>query len=161
PISVLPEDLGYTDLGDSHDEMGLRAVDTSYNFPCLYDDDTHEFSLAYGPTPTPHAFVFDKDRKLRYPGLIDAREKPGTGNAEDLRNAIVATLKGEALPAELAQTPALGCSMKWAWKNEYTIKTIKVWAAKEVTIEKLSPAGLSDLLKNNTDELLLVNFWAT
>lgn len=161
PIAVLPEELGYTDLGDYYEEMKIRAVDKSYNFPYLYDGDTHEFSLAYGPTATPHVFVFDKERKLAYSGRIDAKEKPGTGNAEDLRNAIEATLRGEALPAESAQTPAFGCSMKWAWKNEYTIKTNKAWEEKAVTLEKLSPAGLAELLKNNTDELLLVNFWAT
>lgn len=161
PIAVLPEELGYTDLGDYYEEMKIRAVDKGYNFPYLYDGDTHEFSLAYGPTATPHVFVFDKDRKLTYSGRIDASEKPGTGNSEDLRAAIEATLKGEALAAESAQTPAFGCSMKWAWKNEYTIKTNKDWAEKEVTIEKLSPAGLAELLKNDTDELLLVNFWAT
>lgn len=161
PITVLPEELGYTDLGDYYEEMKIRAVDKGYNFPYLYDGDTHEFSVAYGPTATPHVFVFDKNRKLTYSGRIDASEKPGTGNSEDLRTAIEATLKGEALPAEAAQTPAFGCSMKWAWKNEYTIKTNAAWAAKEVSIEKLTPDGLADLLKNNTDELLLVNFWAT
>lgn len=161
PIGILPEELGYTDLSDTYEEMKTRSVDKSYNFPYLYDGDTHEFSLAYGPTATPHVFVFDKTRKLIYSGRIDASEKPGTANAEDLRKAIEAVLKGEALPAESAQTPAFGCSMKWAWKNEYTIKTNKEWAAKEVTLEKLSPSGLADLLKNDSDELLLVNFWAT
>ena len=161
PIGILPEELGYTDLSDTYEEMKTRSVDKSYNFPYLYDGDTHEFSLAYGPTATPHIFVFDKSRKLIYSGRIDASEKPGTANAEDLRKAIEAGLKGEALPAEEAQTPAFGCSMKWAWKNEYTIKTNKEWASKEVTLEKLSQAGLADLLKNNSDELLLVNFWAT
>ena len=161
PIGILPEELGYTDLSDTYEEMKTRSVDKSYNFPYLYDGDTHEFSLAYGPTATPHVFVFDKSRKLIYSGRIDASEKPGTANAEDLRKAIEAGLKGEALPSDQAQTPAFGCSMKWAWKNEYTIKTNKEWAAKEVTLEKLSPAGLADLLKNNSDELLLVNFWAT
>ncbi|MDO8967732.1 redoxin domain-containing protein [Algoriphagus sp.] len=161
PIAVLPEELGYTDLGDYYEEMKIRAVDKGYNFPYLYDGDTHEFSLAYGPTATPHVFVFDKNRKLTYSGRIDASEKPGTGNSEDLRAAIEATLRGEALPAESAQTPAFGCSMKWAWKNEYTIKTNKDWSERPVTIEKLSPSGLADLLKNDTDELLLVNFWAT
>jgi thiol-disulfide isomerase/thioredoxin len=161
PIAVLPEELGYTDLGDYYEEMKLRSVDKAYNFPYLYDGDTHEFSLAYGPTATPHVFVFDKSRKLTYSGRIDAKEKPGTGNAEDLRNAIEATLRGEALPPESAQTPAFGCSMKWAWKNEYTIKTNKEWSEKEVRIEKLSPSGLAVLLKNKSDKLLLVNFWAT
>ncbi|MBN3581516.1 redoxin domain-containing protein [Algoriphagus aestuarii] len=161
PIAILPEELGYTDLSDTYEEMKIRAADKSYNFPYLYDGDKHEFSLAYGPTATPHVFVFDKARKLTYSGRIDASEKPGTGNAEDLRNAIAMTLDGKPLPSEIAQTPAFGCSMKWAWKNEYTIKTNKAWQEKEVTIEKLSPNGLADLLKNNTDELLLVNFWAT
>ncbi|PZV86441.1 peroxiredoxin [Algoriphagus aquaeductus] len=161
PIAVLPEELGYTDLGDFHEEMKIRAEAKGYNFPYLYDGDTHEFSTAYGPTATPHVFVFDKSRKLAYSGRIDAKEKPGTGNSEDLRAAIEATLKGEPLPAESAQTPAFGCSIKWAWKNEYTIKTNEEWKKREVSLEKLSPAGLAGLLKNDSDKLLLVNFWAT
>lgn len=161
PIAVLPEELGYTDLGDFHEEMKIRAEAKGYNFPYLYDGDTHEFSTAYGPSATPHVFVFDKSRKLAYSGRIDAKEKPGTGNSEDLRAAIEATLKGEPLPAESAQTPAFGCSIKWAWKNEYTIKTNEEWKKREVSLEKLSPTGLADLLKNDSDKLLLVNFWAT
>lgn len=161
PITVLPEELGYTDLGDFHEEMKIRSEAKGYNFPYLYDGDTHEFSTAYGPTATPHVFVFNKHRKLTYSGRIDAKEKPGTGNSEDLRAAIEATLVGEALPAEKAQTPAFGCSVKWAWKNEYTLKMNEEWKKREVTLEKLSPAGLTDLLKNSSDKLLLVNFWAT
>jgi len=161
PIAVLPEELGYTDLGDYHEEMKIRAEDKGYNFDYLYDGDTHEFSTAYGPTATPHVFVFDKNRKLAYSGRIDSKEKPGTGNSEDLRAAIEATLKGESLPIESAQTPAFGCSIKWAWKNEYTIKTNEEWSKREVSLEKLSPSGLKDLLTNKSDKLLLVNFWAT
>lgn len=161
PIAILPEELGYTDLSDSFQEMIIRAENKSYNFPYLYDGDTHEFSTAYGPTATPHVFVFDKTRQLTYSGRIDASEKPGTGQGEDLRKAIDATLAGQALPADQAQTPAFGCSMKWAWKNEYTEKINKEWSEKPVALEKLSTEGLANLLKNETDELLLVNFWAT
>lgn len=161
PIAILPEELGYTDLSDTYEEMKIRAAEKAYNFPYLYDGDTHEFSLAYGPVATPQVFVFDKNRKLTYSGRIDASEKPGTANAEDLRKAIDYTLSGEALPNEEAMTPSFGCSMKWAWKNDYTIKTNKAWKEKDVTLEKLSPSGLADLLQNDTDDLLLVNFWAT
>lgn len=161
PIAILPEELGYTDLSDHFEDMQLRATDKNFNFDYLYDGDAHEFSTAYGPTATPHIFVFDKTRKLNYSGRIDAKEKPGTGNAEDLRVAIETTLKGEAMPPELAQTPAFGCSVKWAWKNEYTIKMNEDWLKKEVSLEKLKPEGLEKLLKNDTDKLLLVNFWAT
>lgn len=161
PIAILPEELGYTDLSDTYEEMKLRAADKGYNFPYLYDGDTHAFSTAYGPTATPHVFVFDKERRLTYSGRIDASEKPGTAHAEDLRKAIDWTLEGKPLPADQAQTPSFGCSMKWAWKNEYTIKTNKAWQEKDVSLEKLAPSELKELLKNDTEELLLVNFWAT
>lgn len=161
PIGLLPEELGYTDLSDDFEAMQIRYKDMNYNFPYLYDGDVHEYSLAYGPTATPHVFVFDKERALAYSGRLDASEKPGTANAEDLRNAIEKTLSGEALDPDKAITPAFGCSTKWAWKNEYTKKTNEEWKKKPVDIEKISPEGLAELLKNETDELLLINFWAT
>jgi peroxiredoxin len=161
PIGILPEELGYTDLNDDYKSMQIRYEDMNYNFPYLYDGDKHEYSLAYGPTATPHVFVFDKDRKLSYSGRLDASEKPGTANAEDLRNAIDKTLAGEALDPEKAITPAFGCSTKWAWKNEFAIKTNEEWKQKPVDVKKISTSELADLLKNESEELLLVNFWAT
>jgi len=159
PIAVLPEELGYSDLNDDYESMKLRYADKGYNFPYLYDGDDHSFSLAYGPTATPHVFVFDKNRKLTYAGRIDTQEKPGTGNAEDLRTAVDLTLRGEQVPQGI--TPAFGCSTKWAWKNEYNQKVDKQWQDRPVTVEKVTLSGLSDLLKNDNDQLLLVNFWAT
>jgi len=159
PIAVLPEELGYSDLNDDFESMKLRYEDKGYNFPYLYDGDDHQYSLAYGPTATPHVFVFDKNRELTYAGRIDANEKPGTGNAEDLREAVDLTLEGKSVPQGI--TPAFGCSTKWAWKNEFTQKVNKEWQERPVTIEKVSLAELEGLLENKSDELLLVNFWAT
>jgi len=159
PIAVLPEELGYSDLNDDFESMKIRYNDKGYNFPYLYDGDDHQYSLAYGPTATPHVFVFDKNRKLTYAGRIDANERPGTGNAEDLRTAVESTLVGETV--EPGITPAFGCSTKWAWKNEYNQKVNREWQERPVTVEKVSLSELQNLLKNDSDELLLVNFWAT
>jgi len=159
PIAVLPEELGYSDLNDDFESMKLRYDDKGYNFPYLYDGDDHRYSLAYGPTATPHVFVFDQNRQLTYSGRIDANEKPGTGNAEDLRAAVDKTLAGERV--EPGITPAFGCSTKWAWKNEYNQKVNREWQERPVTLEKVSLSKLEALLENDSDELLLVNFWAT
>lgn len=161
PIAVLPEELGYTDLNDDFEAMKIRAKDMDYRFPYLYDGDEHHFSTLYGPTATPHVFVFDKNRKLTYQGRIDASEKPGTGQSEDLIYAIEQTLAGNALAADRSVTPAFGCSIKWAWKNEWTIKVNEDWKKKEVTLEKLDLDELGALLENPSENLLLVNFWAT
>ena len=75
PKSVRLDELGWTDLSDSFQEMKIRARDRQFNFPYLYDGDTEAVARAYGPVATPHAFVFDAARKLRYVGAIDDSER--------------------------------------------------------------------------------------
>lgn len=74
PLGLLYEELGYSDLGDDYDEMIIRHKDRGYNFPYLYDGDDEKVSLQYGPVATPHAYVFDKERKLQYIGRLDKVE---------------------------------------------------------------------------------------
>src|SRR5207245_8501626 len=66
PKAVRLDELGYTDLSDSLEEMKLRAKDRKFAFPYLYDGETQKTSLAYGVLATPQVFIFDGDRKLRY-----------------------------------------------------------------------------------------------
>lgn len=153
-------EMGYTDMGDSFEEMKLRAKDKGYNFPYLYDGDDQKCALAYGPVATPHCFVFDKDRILRYNGRIDGSEKPGTARGEDLRKAIDDVLAGRQVSTPVTKT--FGCSLKWAWKDEYTRRLYKQWAELPVTIEEIDVAGVKDLVKNSSSgKLRLINFWAT
>src|SRR6266851_8012066 len=71
PKSIRLDELGYTDLSDTFEEMKIRARYKKFNYPYLYDGDTEEVSRAYGPVATPHAFVFDQQLKLRYCGRVD------------------------------------------------------------------------------------------
>jgi peroxiredoxin len=159
PLGLLLEELGYADMGDTYEDMQIRARDAEYNFPYLYDGDTHEASLKYGPVATPHVFVFDKERKLRYTGRIDGSEKPGTANAEDLRGAIEAVLKGGSIAEPT--TKAFGCSTKWSWKVAWKEKVEKDWREAPVELQDIGVDGVRALLANDTDKLLLVNLWAT
>lgn len=116
PESVCLEERGYTDLGDSFEDMKIRAKEKGFNFPFLDDGETEEISIKYGPVATPHAFVFDQKRILRYVGRIDDSEKIGTETKHDLRNAIEAVLAGKEV--EVKTTKVFGCSIKWKWKND-------------------------------------------
>ncbi len=160
PMGLLYEELGYTDLNDDYTAMQIRSEYMEYNFPYLYDGDTEEASLKYGPVATPHAFVFDSNRALTYNGRLDKVEKPGTTNAEDLRSAIDATLAGTTI-AEAA-TKVFGCSTKWGWKTDMRDRVDKEWNAREVKVEDIDLAGIKSLLKNeNSKKLRLINVWAT
>jgi len=71
PKAIHLSELGHTDLSDSLPEMKLRAAYRHLNYPYLYDGDTQAVALKYGPTATPHVFIFDQQRHLRYQGRID------------------------------------------------------------------------------------------
>ena len=160
PLGLLYEELGYTDLNDDYEAMQQRAKNKQFDFPYLYDGDTQETSLQYGPVATPHAFVFDAQRKLVYQGRLDAIEKPGTGNAEDLRAALDAVLSGTLVANPVTKT--FGCSTKWGWKLEYKDKAEQECRQRPVTLEKLDTAGVKKLVRNeDSGKLRLINVWAT
>lgn len=159
PLSVRLDELGYTDLGDSFEDMKIRAKYKKFNFPFLYDGDTEEVSRAYGPVATPHAFVFDAERKLRYLGRIDDNEIPGREKVHDLRNAIDDLLAGREVAVK--QTKTFGCSIKWGGKLDGVKSYLAKLAAEPVSLMKIDAAGLKELRKNDSGKLRMVNFWAT
>ncbi len=160
PKSVRLDELGYSDLSDSFEEMKARAKQKHYNFPYLYDGDAQATAIAYGPVATPHAFIFDKTRKLRYQGRIDNVEKPTKTPTElNTRDAIEALIQGKPVPVET--TKVFGCSVKWAEKTSLVKKGNEEWAKEPVTLNTIEEPALRELLKNNSDKLRLINIWAT
>jgi thiol-disulfide isomerase/thioredoxin len=153
-------ELGYTDMGDDLPDMKIRARDKGYNFPYLFDGADQKVSLKFGPVATPHVFVFDKDRKLRYSGRIDDTENPYISpNQEDLKEALDALLSNKSVPVE--QTKTFGCSVKWAWKDQWTKQQLTQWANEPVSLNSLDGEGIRSLIQNNSTKLRLVNIWAT
>ena len=159
PKSVRLDELGYSDLNDSLEDMKIRAVDMDFNFPYLYDGDTQEASLAYGPVATPHVFIFDEERTLRYTGRIDDKEKIGAATIHNTRDAIDALLAEK--PVAVEKTKTFGCSIKWADKSGSVQRAYDRWAKESVSVEKIDVAGVKDLMKNDSEDMLMINVWAT
>lgn len=160
PDAITPSELNYTDMGDTFEEMKIRSKEKHFNFPYLYDGATQKTAEAYGPVATPHVFIFDKQRKLRYEGRIDDVEKPtGTPKNYDTRNAIEALLNNKEVP--VATTKVFGCSIKWASKENWVVKAKQQWAKEPVSLDMIDEDGLKNLIKNDSDTLRLINVWAT
>ncbi len=160
PRSINLDELGYTDLSDSYEEMKIRAKEQHFNFPYLYDGETEVTSRAYGPIATPHIFIFDKDRKLRYSGRIDDVEKPTkTPHTMDARNAIEALLNNKEVP--VTTTKVFGCSIKWAEKENWIDRATANWSKEPVTLDTIGVEGIKSLISNNSDKVRLINVWAT
>jgi thiol-disulfide isomerase/thioredoxin len=160
PLCVRLDEMGYTEVGDSFDEMKMRATDKSFDFPYLYDGETSAVSLLYGPQATPHIFIFDKERKLRYTGRIDDGEKPGTAKTHDARNAIDALLNDK--PVVVEKTKTFGCSIKWPDKRDFANAAADEWAKEKVSLDDISLDQLKTLLQNKDGiNYKLINVWAT
>lgn len=160
PGSLRLDELGYSDLGDSYAEMNIRAKQIHFNFPYLYDGATEIASKKYGPVTTPHVFIFDQDRKLRYEGRVDDMENPAkTPTSNDARNAIDALLANKEVP--VTDTKVFGCSIKWLEKRDWIKKAKIQWAKEPVKLDTIGANGIAELLKNKSDKLRLINVWAT
>ena len=161
PDGLRPDELGYSKYGDSFPEMKLYAKDMGFPFPFLYDGETQAVAMAYGCLATPHVFLFDQDRKLRYKGWIDDCRFPGEEhvNQPDLRNAVTALIEGKPVPVEI--TRPIGCSTKWRSKKTEVLKDDEKWAAVPVAIERIDAAGVAKLRANLTDKYRLINVWST
>lgn len=160
PKAVRIDELGYSILDDSFEAMKIRAKERKYNHPYLYDGDDQKVSMAYGPIATPHVFIFDAERKLRFQGRIDNDERQkGENVSHDTRNAIDEILAGKKVSVQ--NTRVRGCSTKWAYKREQVKQFNEEWLKKEVTLEEVDEEGLKKLVANKTEKLRLVNLWAT
>jgi peroxiredoxin len=159
PNAVRLDEMGYTDVGDSFEEMQVRAAYRHFNFPYLYDGEDQKISNLYGPSATPHVFIFDADRKLRYQGRVDNNPREPLVTRRDARLALDELLAGK--PVSLAQTPAVGCSTKWLYKEEGRREEMAEIEKRPVTVKPVSADDLRTLRKNTTGKLLLVDFWAT
>lgn len=158
-LAVRLDELGYADLSDSLEDMKHRAKDKIFPFPYLYDGETQAVTMKYGAVATPHAFVFDKDRKLQYQGAVDNSEDPSKVDNRFMTDAINALLAGNEITEP--ETKPFGCSIKWSDKRDSAKESLANWDKETAELETLSKEQLQALLKNDSDKLRVINVWAT
>ena len=98
PKAISIDELDSSDISDSLEEMKIRAEYKHLTYPYLYDGETQSATNAYGPQATPHAFVFDRYRRLRYEGRIDNSYRSELVKVHEVRDAIDALLATTRLP---------------------------------------------------------------
>lgn len=161
PDAVSVTELGYAKYNDSFEEMKPYAKEAGFTFPYLYDGETQAVAKAYGALATPHVFIFDGERRLRYSGRYDDSRyaDPATVRSPDTRNAVEALLAGRPVPTET--TRPFGCSTKWLEKKSLVAEADAKWRHAPVSLDSIDAAGIAALVANPTNKLRLFNVWAT
>jgi peroxiredoxin len=86
------------------------ASEREFNFPYIKDTD-QSLAKRYGALVTLHAFVLDKERKLRYRGRVDDSRDPAKVTTSDLRNALDDLISGREV--RTAETRPFACSIEF------------------------------------------------
>lgn len=159
PKAIRIDELDSSDISDTLDEMKMRAAYKHLRYTYLYDGETQSVTRALGPRATPHLFVFDKQRKLRYEGRMDNSYRMEMVRTQEARNAIDALLAGREVP--VTHTGVFGCSTKWAEKSAESAEKLRKIAAEPVKLEMAAADDLKQLRANSTNHMRLVSFWAT
>jgi len=60
--------MGYTDAGDSFEDMKVRANYRKFNFPYLYDGETQKVSQAYDRPANSASFYFRRGAQIALSG---------------------------------------------------------------------------------------------
>jgi peroxiredoxin len=161
PDGLSIDELGYSKYNDGFEDMKKYAADRGFDFPYLYDGEKQTTAKAYGCLATPHVFIFDAERKLRYKGRFDDSpyESEETVKSPDAKNAVEALLAGQPVPVPI--TKPHGCATKWITKKTGITERMQKWDKTPVDIEPIDAAGVAALRKGGTKNVRLFNVWAT
>lgn len=152
-------ELGYTDTSDDMNDMLVRTKLRQIEWPYLYDGETQSTASKFGAIATPHIFIFDQDRKLRYQGRIDDSVASAKVKSQDARHAIEELLAGQ--PVAVPTTPVFGCSTKWLSKATGVKEEMAKINAEPVKLTTASLDDIKTLRANATDKTVIVYFWST
>lgn len=157
--AVRLDELGYTDLNDSLEDMKLRAKDKNFPFPYLYDGEHQTVTMKYGAAATPQAYVFDENRILRYRGAVDNSDNPSKTDKHFMTDAIDALVDGNEVI--VTETKPFGCSIKWSDKRESAKESVAKWNQETAELQTINKEQLTILMQNDSDKLRVINVWAT
>jgi peroxiredoxin len=96
----------YLSPADTFLEMLRRAQEKRFNFPYLKDEDG-SVADAFGAISTPHIFVLDGGRILRYKGRMDDVRDPAKATYSDLEHALEDILAHRTV--RVPETKPFGC----------------------------------------------------
>jgi hypothetical protein len=157
--AILPDELAYSDYGDSFQEMKKRAVRKKYNFPYLYDGDKQLLTKTIKVKITPTVYLYNEKRKLIYVGRIGNIDYPEEMEKSDLNNAILQSLQNRSIP--LKRTKVFGTSIKTKDHLYLAEQVRQRYSDESIKLTKADDRKLNFYLNHNTYKPKLFYVWQT
>ncbi len=157
--AILPDELAYSDLGDSFEEMKKRAIRMKYNFPYLYDGEKQSLTRAIGVKITPTVYLYDEKRELFYVGRIGNIDSPDKRETSELYLAIMRAL--EEKEVAFKRTKVFGTSIKTKEHLMLAEQVRKRYADESIKLTHADDRKLDFYLNHKTQKPKLFYVWQT
>lgn len=157
--ALLPDELAYSDVGDSLYEMRIRSKDRNFEFPYLYDGEKQTISNQLNAKSTPHAFLFNKEKSLVYSGRIGDYNEPNNLKKSDLYQ----TYRNARILANMNQviTKVHGTAIKTKEDIFIANEVRRRYSEESVKIRPINQQTLKFFLKHNLGKTTLFYLWST
>ena len=157
--AIIPDELAYSEVGDSYEEMKIRSINNRYTFPYLYDGEKQVVAKQLGSKSTPHGYLFDRKRKLVFSGKIGDYNKPTDIKESDLFKKYLDCLNDE--DPKITHTKVHGTSIKFTEDIFMADRIKKRYANETVTLRYIDEKTLKFFIEHLKGSPTIFHIWSS
>lgn len=156
--AILPDELAYSDSGDSYKEMKERALCENYNFPYIYDGEEQIVTKSLKVKITPTAYLYNNLGKLIYSGRLGNHEKPEEIKNGELNQNITKLINREKV--EFNRTRTFGTAIKLKKDLHLAEKVKKRYSGETIQINYADERRLNFFIRQKTNYPKFFYIWS-
>ena len=156
--AVLPDEMAFSEVGDSFEEMVLRAQTQNYNFAYIYDGKNQIITKSIETKITPSAYLFDSQGELVYSGRIGDHEMPNDYEKSELHQNIVKLINKEKV--EYNRTKIHGTAIKFKKDIRFAENLAKRYAEETIRLNYADERKLNFFIEQETNYPRFFYVWS-
>ena len=156
--AILPDEMAFSEAGDSFEEMVLRAKTQNYNFAYIYDGKNQIITKSIETKITPSAYLFDSQGELVYSGRIGDHEMPNDYEKSELHQNIVKLINKEKV--EYNRTKIHGTAIKFKKDIRFAENLAKRYAEETIRLNYADERKLNFFIEQETNYPRFFYVWS-
>lgn len=156
--AILPDEMAFSEVGDSFEEMVLRAKTQNYNFAYIYDGKNQIITKSIETKITPSAYLFDSQGELVYSGRIGDHEMPNDYEKSELHQNIVKLINKEKV--EYNRTKIHGTAIKFKKDIRFAENLAKRYAEETIRLNYADERKLNFFIEQETNYPRFFYVWS-
>lgn len=156
--AILPDEMAFSEVGDSFEEMVIRAQSQNYNFAYIYDGKNQIITKSIKTKITPSAYLFDSQGDLVYSGRIGDHEMPNDYEKSELHQNIVKLINKEKV--EFNRTKIHGTAIKFKKDVRFAENITKRYAEETVRLNYADKRKLDFFIEQETNYPRFFYVWS-